>query len=314
MEKNTLKIKLSKILKPILASMIIPLIILVVIIYMTKSWLYILLFLPAAVIIVCCNLHLFKVKVGMDKNQIKVSSRKITIILNWQQIDAIKLSKYDKQYYLLLASSEKLWSLPLYYIDGRELVQRIKIYAKPSALEEDAFEKLYQSEEWIENQKKAQENIEKPATVKDYPLAEIIGWTCMAAFIFLTISALYDKELAMSMFFAVLVLLTPLIIIPGGQSQIDREYITRKNKLGIYKIKWDEVREVQLSPNRDKIIFIGENKQLVIKGPTQWGNGDGEKFFRILINQIKARQIKTSYTMKAIFKRTKNCRIGFKQE
>jgi hypothetical protein len=87
---------------------------------------------------------------------------------------------------------------------------------------------------------------------------------------------------------------------------------TISGRIGVYRIRWDEVTEVEIDPVYGNLVFIGQDKRLTALGPVYWSGHDKEQMQRLFSAQIGNRDIEVKETTKALWRFNKNTKIKSK--
>lgn len=86
-----------------------------------------------------------------------------------------------------------------------------------------------------------------------------------------------------------------------GRTEMSEEVIMHKSLYGRFRIKWDEVQEINTDRMGNTILFKGKGKQLAIPGTSFWSGKDKKRMMELYSRQVKMREIPVKYTQAAIY-------------
>ena len=92
--------------------------------------------------------------------------------------------------------------------------------------------------------------------------------------------------------------------------QVDSDSIRYYLPFRSYQIKWNEVRYVEVDNQVGSMVFVGENKQLAVNGPMAWIGNDKFEMGKLISEQIDRYHIEIRVTEKAMFRLSRNTRVG----
>ena|SRR5215204_2717879 len=80
-----------------------------------------------------------------------------------------------------------------------------------------------------------------------------------------------------------------------------------------YQIKWNEVRSIEIDSQGSSVVFVGKNKRLAVNGPIFWTGKEKCDAARLIAIQIDRYEIEVRATEKAMFRLSRNTRVGAEQ-
>jgi len=148
------------------------------------------------------------------------------------------------------------------------------------------------------------------ALIIKHTYSKIVGWICTAFFIFCSVSAWRAGQRGASLVFLVFVALGSYILLSSGSMQVYSDSIRYYLPLRRYQIKWNEVRSIEIDSQGSSMVFVGENKRLAVNGPMFWTGKDKRDAARLIAIQIDRYEIEVRTTEKAMFRLSRNTRVG----
>src|SRR5262249_38841329 len=139
-----------------------------------------------------------------------------------------------------------------------------------------------------------------------------VGLVCGLISLLFAVWSWLDGEVTVPLFFLLFVALGAYLILASGSTYMNKDSITYITSIGVYRLRWDEVREVEIDPFHGNLVFIGQNKVLSMLGPSCWSGKDREQMWRLLLAQIETRDIEIKEIMKVIWPSNKNTKIELK--
>jgi hypothetical protein len=153
-----------------------------------------------------------------------------------------------------------------------------------------------------------------PHTTEDliikHTSSKVVGWVCVAFSIFCSAGALYAGDHRSSLFLLGFVALGGFIILSSGSMQMDSDSIRYYLPLRSYRLEWNEVQSIEIDSQGGSMVFVGENKRLAVNGPTLWTGKAKFDMSRLIAAQIDRYGIEIRPTEKAMFRFSKNTKVG----
>jgi len=134
-------------------------------------------------------------------------------------------------------------------------------------------------------------------------VAGTVIFLCIAIFFFYTHQST-DAEC-----FLILVVLSLIPFLVYGTTEMDEQTITSQSLIGRYRIKWSEVKRIEMDDTEGGIVFKGDNKQLVIPGRFFWSGLDKAQMSDLFDQQVKARKLDVKRNFLAAYVFSKNTRV-----
>jgi hypothetical protein len=104
--------------------------------------------------------------------------------------------------------------------------------------------------------------------------------------------------------------LVATLLLSSGSMQIYSDSLRYYLPLRRYQIEWDEVRSIEIDSQGSSMVFVGENKRLAVNGPMFWTGKDKRDAARLIAIQIDRYEIEVRTTEKAMFRLSRNTRVG----
>jgi hypothetical protein len=103
------------------------------------------------------------------------------------------------------------------------------------------------------------------------------------------------------------------LLIAIGPLEVTSQSIVHNTPLAKYRIGWDVVRRIEIDPAGVGLVFIGEDKQLIVAGPGYWSAADRARMLSLLQLEVERRQIEVAQTKKAMWRLQRNTKIRKQQ-
>lgn len=139
---------------------------------------------------------------------------------------------------------------------------------------------------------------------------KVVGWVCVIFAVCCGVMAWRAGGRGLSLFFLLFVALGVYIILNSGSTQMDSQSIKYYLPLGKYQIKWDEVQYIEIDKQGGNMVAVGKNKRLAMNGPTSWSGKDKMEMRKLIGAQIEKYGIQVRQTEKAMFRSSRNTRVG----
>lgn len=138
---------------------------------------------------------------------------------------------------------------------------------------------------------------------------KIIAW---AGIIFFLICALmaWRSGLGWGTLWFISFELLCLYLLTAGSVEMDSRHITYRTPFNTFRIRWDEIRRIEVDDKAGNIVFWGDDKRLNALGPGFWSGSDSRKMRKLLDRQIKKYGIAVKKTQKAMIRRSKNTKLS----
>jgi hypothetical protein len=137
----------------------------------------------------------------------------------------------------------------------------------------------------------------------------IVAWACITLFLFCGVmSWRADAGWVTFLFFGFVLL--GAYLLTAGSVEMDARHVTYRTPIGAYRIRWDEVSRIETDAQGGNIVFWGEGKRLNAVGPGYWSGEDKLEMLVFLSRQVEKYGIEVVETQKAMFRLTKNTKVG----
>jgi hypothetical protein len=138
------------------------------------------------------------------------------------------------------------------------------------------------------------------------------GWVCGLLFLLVAVWSWLDGEVKVSLFLLIFVALGAYLILATGSAEMNNDSITHITPIGVYRIGWDEVTEIEIDLNGGNLVFKGQNKRLALLRPHYWSGEDKERMWELFSAQVETRCIEVKETTKTLWRLNKNTKIKSK--
>jgi len=81
--------------------------------------------------------------------------------------------------------------------------------------------------------------------------------------------------------------LTPLLM--SGEMIFDQEAVTHRCRLGTFRMRWTDVREIEHGAGT--LVLIGEHGRFVISSPMLWSGPEKSQAWKVLVRKIEASKL-----------------------
>lgn len=128
----------------------------------------------------------------------------------------------------------------------------------------------------------------------NHTLYKVIGWTGLILFSASVAACLRANAGGASLVFLFFVLLSIYLIFSPGWMEVDLETIHFYQPLSKYKMRWDEVKYVEIDRQFGNMAFFGKDKVMNIIGPAGWSGDEKFETINFVFGQIKNEELKSS--------------------
>jgi len=239
-------------------------------------------------------------------------SSKDCFSLRWREMIAIWDSTTQGRHCLNIGARDGGITIPLMFFDEKLLRELIRLHVAPEAFEKDAVKRLpgYPFPD-PENERviaqAANENLRVGAKfVKGF------GLVCGLLFLLLAVWSWLDGGVKEALFLLIFVALGAYLILATGSAEMNKDYISYITPIGVYRIGWDEVTEIEIDLNGGNMVFKGQNKRLSLLRPHYWSGEDKDRIWRLFLAQVETRDIEVKETTKPLWRLNKNTKIKLK--
>lgn len=276
----------------------------------------------AVVLLFVIILGFFQETLPMWRNYIRVDESKLEAKVGKDELkvfwDEVIVAKHvvapskerSVQHYIMLGTLQGTVAVPNMKYFGREEVwEAVQARVPAEALAEDAYKNLpdYQIEASKYPTPTKVEDLPNPIRVSDPRLFKWLVWVGPIFFVWAVILDWRDGQIMMSPISLMFVLLSGLLYLIVGYTEVDNEFITRTVPFRQYRIAWSEVERVEVNGTAT-IIFFGKDKQLKISGSVAWAKTNKERMTEYIRSRIIVDKIELTQA-DGTFKRSKNVRV-----
>ena len=138
----------------------------------------------------------------------------------------------------------------------------------------------------------------------------VLGWMLITFCVFCAIGSWRAGARGVALGFLLVSLVGVFIVFSSGSMHVDSDSIKYYLPLASYQIRWNEVRFIEIDAQGGNMVFVGENKRLAVNGPMSWSGKDKRQMRDLIMAQIEKYEIQVRLTSKAMFRLSKNTRVG----
>jgi hypothetical protein len=254
-------------------------------------------------------LPLLRYKIVIDDQTISGRINKERFSLRWKEVIAVWDSTTQNQPCLNVGARDGKVTIPLKFFDETLLRDLIRLHVAPEAFEKDATRRTpgYHIRD-AANERVIGEAADVSLRVGSR-FVKGLGWVCGLLFLFFAVLSWLGGAGKVSLLFLIFVALGAYLILASGSMQMNKDRITYITPIGVYRIEWDEVTEVEIDLNGGNLVFIGHNKRLSTLGPAFWSGKDKERMLRLFSAQVETHAIEVKQTQKAMWRLNKNTKV-----
>ncbi|MCB9422493.1 MAG: hypothetical protein H6667_22010 [Ardenticatenaceae bacterium] len=253
------------------------------------------------------------IRVDESKLEAKVGKNELKVF--WDEVIVAKhvvtpSKERSVQHYIMLGTLQGVIAVPnMKYFGRDEVWEAVQARVPAEALAEDAYKNLpdYQVEASKYPTPTKVEDLPTPIRVSDPRLFKWLVWVGPIFFVLAVILDWRDGQIMMSPISLMFVLLSGLLYLIVGYTEVDNEFITRTVPFRQYRMAWSEVERVEVNGTAT-IIFFGKDKQLKISGPVAWAKPNKERMAEYIRSRIIVDKIEFTQA-DGTFKRSKNVRV-----
>jgi hypothetical protein len=143
----------------------------------------------------------------------------------------------------------------------------------------------------------------------NHPLVRGIGIVGIVVFLAFAGLSFYNHQQTEAACFLILAALSLIPFLVYGTTEMDEQAITSHSIIGNYRIRWNEVKHIELDNSEGGIVFKGDGKQLVIPGRFFWSGEDKKQMVELFDQQVKTRKLEIKESFLAAYAFSKNTRI-----
>jgi len=254
-------------------------------------------------------LPLLRNEIVIDDQSISGRIDKDRFGLRWREVIAIWDSTTQGRHCLNIGLRDGGITIPLKFFDEKLLRELIRLHVEPEVFEKDAIKRLpgYPLPN-PENERVIAQAANESLRV-GAKFVKGLGWFCLLLFLLLAVWSWIDGEVKVSLFLLIFVALGAYLILATGSAEMNQDSITYITPIGVYRIGWDEVTEIEIDLNGGNLVFIGQNKRLSLLRPHYWTGEDKEQMWRLFVAQVETRGIEVRETTKPLWRLNKNTKI-----
>ena len=230
----------------------------------------------------------------------------------WHEILAAWMLLQGQSPYLCLGTRLGTVMLPLRFLNVNRIWGEVCQRVPPKALEADAMEHLPDYLEWEDRIERLVNEPLAPQQIVDHWIMRVAGWAGLTFFTSVSVDALLTGQGNLFALFIGPTLLAGISIFNWGVTIFDSEGVTRRTMIGTWRIRWDELRRVEISPLNIWLVLEGRKKRVALSGPALWPGAEREEMLTILRAQAEHRHIPLQRTVTSLFKPSRNSRTKAK--
>jgi hypothetical protein len=215
---------------------------------------------------------------------------------------------------LRLATKDGLFFISLVPFDGIGIWKIVQAQVPASALKKEAYKGLPNYQEWEAENIRFVSDSSKVVRIKGNPTVRVVAWLSIIMCVFVAAMILLQQgNWCVGLTAMTLALTLPgifLLILLSCSVDMNGQSITLVSPWGHYRIRWDEVRQIESGRFSDWLILYGKDKRLAFMGPSMWSKSGREQALRFMQAQIQQREIEFRQISSMLPKFSKNTRIN----
>lgn len=215
---------------------------------------------------------------------------------------------------LVLGTRQAVYEIPLKWLVVDQVWEAVRSHLPAEALTLAARERL--KVVVTESQETAQaqmlETLPAPLRVGYSRGIKSIGWSGMVIFAFFALLAWQSGQTGPAACFLGFIAFNLIFLLLTNQYVVmDLEGISDLSILGHFRIRWDEITQIQTDPAGTGLVFYGGPKRVAVSGPAYWNGPDKDRMYQLLAAEIRTHHIEVKLdrwlSFKFIFSR--NARV-----
>lgn len=132
------------------------------------------------------------------------------------------------------------------------------------------------------------ENGGGPYTVRS-AMSIVIGWLGIFVATCVAIGLYRAHEYGPIWFCAAFVALSLIPLLMSGEMIFDHEAVTHRCRLGTFRMRWSDVREIEHGAGT--LVLIGDGCRFVIGSPMFWSGPEKSQAWKLLVRKVEASRI-----------------------
>lgn len=226
----------------------------------------------------------------------------------WPDVVVARVDTESGGSVLTIASADAFVRIPLEHYPSGEIWAEVEGRVPPQALSADAHEGLPAFQDWDRRRRAFVDDGEAVET-QDAQWTRVVAWGGSAAFAVLAVGAAAVGEWGATIIFGGFALVSAIFGVHVGETAVTPEGVRRRNVLGVYGIRWQEVTLVEISPYGDGIALHGRSQCLSIPGPIYWSSSSREAAFESFMAYVDLHELPTKDTWRAAARLSRGTRI-----
>jgi hypothetical protein len=245
--------------------------------------------------------------ITMDTTSIEGSLNGRYFHVYWTETKAAWLYENQRRRFLCLGTRDGTLVIPLRFFEENAIWDRVCESAPEEALEESALLRLPDYQDWLSTREKVLDD-PGPRQIPDHWLLQVVGWSGVSFFLFGVIEALKENNMLLAVIQLGLVSVSLAVLAGWGITEIGPQQVRRYTVFGRWSIAWDEVRWIEIDLFDTVVVLGGDNRRLVIPGPSAWSPFGKKEAMAILLAQAERRCIPLRRSLLAMFRVSRNTR------
>ena len=229
--------------------------------------------------------------------------------LTWKEVLAAWMIDRNWRKFLCLGTRDGTAIIPLRFFNDQEIWKDVQSCVSGEALAADAMQRLPDFREWAATREAIVAEGDTSYRVVDHWLVQAFGWSSIAFWIATTIQALENGQPFLIPIYLLLAIIAAGVVLNWGVTEFDNDGITRRTVMGVWSIRWDELRWMEMDMMGTTLVFIGEDRQMVIYGPSLWIGPDRRNVLSLLHAQAEHRKVELRRSLWAFFRWSRNTRV-----
>lgn len=155
-------------------------------------------------------------------------------------------------------------------------------------------------------------SLDKPMLAVKATMAKAICWFSAVVFLFGAVVCYPEDHGYIWAVFLLLAATSVFWNLIHGELRMSSEDIIYATPLGKYRMKWDDVKQVDMDPKDGALAFYAEDRstRMAVVGPMFWWGRDKRELRQLLDNEVEKRRIPVKRTARASYTLCKNTKVS----
>ncbi|MEL1266300.1 hypothetical protein [Pseudoxanthomonas putridarboris] len=136
----------------------------------------------------------------------------------------------------------------------------------------------------------------------------ILGAVCCVFFMACAVGAFLARQYWPILVFGFFVLMGVYLLMSAGNYEFSESCVSHRNAFGHFRMRWQDVREVELGP-QGSIVLHGGEKRLIVAPPSAWSGAGKMEAFDLMRRKLDAPGVRSYPGNFADYKIHRNARV-----